>query len=217
MVIQTEIILKESNNITAFARKISAKLSAFFYRLSVSRIRGFDLYLMYEDRVILEDNIIPYFVSSKEFHKILFVGCDWYTKPYRKIFKNKEYWTIEIEESRKKYGSSRHIVDGIQNLDRHIENGYFDVVFFNGVFGFGLDAKEDTEEAFNQCYQALRPGGILVFGWNDVPQYRPFPVMTCTNLKKFEPYIFAPLSTAQYLTHTHLEHTFNFYIKPKTN
>jgi hypothetical protein len=183
--------------------------------LSVSRLRGFDLYHNSPDRLILEDIIIPYFNRLPEFHKILFVGCDWYTNPYKKLFKSKEYWTIEVDERQKKYGSERHIVDSLNSLSKYIEPGYFDLIIYNGVFGYGINTKEDTEESFRQCLLALREEGILIFGWNDVPEYKPFPVMECENLNKFKPYLFVPLSTSQYLTpNTPRRHTYNFYIKP---
>ncbi|ARV59685.1 hypothetical protein BZZ01_14535 [Nostocales cyanobacterium HT-58-2] len=203
-------------NPSVLVRKLVGRIKYFFYQLSVGRFRGFDLYLNSPDRLVLEDRIIPYFISHSEYQKILFVGCDWYTKPYRKLFKNKEYWTIEIEEWKKRYGSKNHIVDSLQNLELHIQSHYFDVIIHNGVFGHGINTKKDTEESFDQCFQALREGGILVFGWNNVPQYTPFPVTTeCENLKRFDPYFFQPLSTAEYLTpNTETKHTFHFYKKP---
>jgi SAM-dependent methyltransferase len=196
---------------------LARKIKNIAYKLSISRIRGFDLHLNSPDRIVLEDTILPYLVSCSNLQKVLFVGCDWYTQPYKKIFKNKEYWTIEINERNKKYGSKNHIVDRLQNLSNYVKSDYFDLIIYNGVFGFGTNTREDTEESFKQCFQALRKGGVLVFGWNDVPQYKPFPVLEeCENLKKFEPYIFPALSTSQYLTpNTEFRHTYNFYTKPK--
>ncbi len=196
--------------------RIFKKTRQIAHKISVSRRCGFDLHHNSPDRLILEDIIIPHLIASSEFKRILFVGCDWYTKPYKKFFKTQEYWTIEIDETKKRYGAKNHIIDSIQNLSNHVSQNYFDVIIHNGVFGYGVNTKEDTEESFNQCFQALRAGGILVFGWNDVPQFKPFPVIEeCQSLHKFEPFLFAPLSTANYLTpNTQLRHTFNFYIKP---
>ncbi|MBW4634494.1 MAG: class I SAM-dependent methyltransferase [Iphinoe sp. HA4291-MV1] len=215
MTTQTEIIWKPS----VFARKVVGRISFIFYQLSVGRFRGFDLYLDSPDRLVLEDVIIPYFISRSEYHKILFVGCEWYNKPYRQLFRNQEYWTIEIEEWKKRYASKRHIIDSLLNLDLHIENNYFDIIIYNGVFGHGINSREDVEESFNQCYKALREGGILVFGWNNVPQYTPIPVTTeCENLKKFDDYFFEPLSTSEYLVpNTEFKHTYHFYKKPVAN
>ena len=97
-----------------------------------------------------------------------------------------------------------------------IRNDYFDLIVCNGVFGWGINNKEDTEVAIKQCYSCLRPAGMLVLGWNDVSTYRPyFAIGKCENLSKFQPYIFPPLSTAKYLTeNSPTQHTYNFYLKP---
>ncbi len=187
------------------------------YEASIRRLRGLDFHLNFPDRFILEDIIIPYFVERREFHKILFVGCEWYTKPYKKYFKNKEYWTIEIDPQKAKYGSKQHhITDALQNLSLHVAENYFDLIIFTGVFGHGINSKEDTEQAFAQCFQCLRAGGILVFGWDDKPEYKPFPVLEeCENLKKFAPYFFPPLATANYIVKDcPFGHRFDFFIKP---
>ncbi|BAZ26788.1 hypothetical protein NIES4073_76980 [Kalymmatonema gypsitolerans NIES-4073] len=191
------------------------KVQSFLFIIATHRLRGFDIHLNHPDRRVLEDIIIPYFVKRDEFHKILFVGCDWYTKPYKKYFKNKDYLTIEIEQNKSKYGANNHISDSIEKLSNHVKRDYFDLIFFTGVFGHGLNSREATEEAINQCFQCLREGGVLVFGWNDTPELAPFPVIQeCQNLKKFDSYFFAPLSSSQYLVADELRHTFIFYMKP---
>lgn len=202
----------------SLSNRLIQKLRDIRGSISIRRIRGFDVYLNTLDRFVLENTIIPYFISQPEYRRVLFVGCDWYTKPYKKLFKNQEYWTIELDAEKKKFGSKNHIVDSFLNLSKHIEPGYFDLIIYNGVFGFGINSREDTEESFQQCFQALRAGGILVFGWNDVPEYRSFPFTQCASLEKFEPYLFPPLSTCEYLTpNTSNRHTYNFYIKPHAN
>lgn len=185
-------------------------------QLSKVRLRGWNLNLNLPDRLILEDVILPHLVSKGDMRKILFVGCDWYTKSYEKSFKNRDYWTIDIDEKKKKYGSKKHIVGRLQDLSAHIESNYFDLIICNGVFGRGMNTREDAEDSFNQCFRALRDGGLLVFGWSDVDRSRPFPVVDeCQSLRKFEPYYFAPLSTSQYLTpHCERRHIYNFYFKP---
>lgn len=147
------------------------QIQSFLFILSVSRIRGLDLHLNCPDRYVLEDIIIPYFVNNQEFDKILFVGCDWYTKPYIKYFNKKEYWTIEIDQEKSKFGLKRHITDSLLNLNHHFEEGYFDLIIYTGVFGYGINSRQETEESFQQCFQCLRDGGVLVFGWNDIHSY----------------------------------------------
>jgi SAM-dependent methyltransferase len=190
-------------------------VQSFLFIIATHRLKGLDIHLNLPDRRILEDIIIPYFASKDEFKNILFVGCDWYTKPYKKYFKNKNYWSIDIDKNKKKYGADTHITDSIENLSQYISNNYFDVIFFTGVVGHGLNSREGADEAINQCFQSLRPGGILIFGWNDTPELRPFPVIQeCENLKKFDSYFFKPLSSSQFLVDDELRHTFIFYIKP---
>lgn len=57
---------------------------------------------------------------------------------------------------------------------------------------------------------------MLVFGWNDVTRHKPFPVIEeCQNLRQFEPVVFSPLATSQYLVAESSDrHVFNFYQKP---
>ncbi len=157
LAVQPKKILK-----TVLPKYLVYNIQSLLYKISNSHVKGFNLHLNTPDRHVLEEIIIPYFIHRKEFYKILFVGCDWFTKPYNGYFKNKEYWTIEIDESRKKYGSPRHIVDSFLNLSNYFDNNYFDVIVYNGVFGWGINNREDTETSFQQCFQCLRSGGILV-------------------------------------------------------
>src|SRR5262245_31683246 len=90
-----------------------------------------------EDRSILEGMVLPYFADDQTVQKILFVGCAAYTKSYENIFRDKEYWTIDPKRVKKKYGSTRHIVDSITKIDRYIARDYFHVIIMNGVIGYG--------------------------------------------------------------------------------
>lgn len=202
---------------TVLPNDLVVKIQSSLHILSVSR-RGFDLHLNSPDRYVLEDIIIPNLVAQKELYKILFLGCNWYTKPYKKYFR-KEYWTIEIARSKSKFGSKRHIVDTLQNLGKYVEDEYFDLIVCNGVFGWGINNKYDTELAIKQCHICLRKNGILVLGWNDVSTYRPYFAMgKCENLSKFTPYLFPSLATTQYLTQdSPTNHTYSFYIKHSGN
>lgn len=201
---------------TVLPNNLVSKIQSSLHILSIVRMRGFDLHINFPDRDILEDIIIPNFVADKNIYKILFVGCEWYTKPYIKYFKNKEYWTIEIDPNKRKYGNpNRHIVDALQNLDKHITTNYFDLILCNGVFGWGINNQADTEIAIEQCYTCLRKGGILVLGWDDVDSNRPFFASEdCDSLNKFKPYFFAPLSTSEFsIVDSPTKHIFSFYNK----
>ncbi|MDF5731144.1 MAG: methyltransferase domain-containing protein [Rhizonema sp. PD38] len=180
-----------------------------------------DIPLVTNDRRILEQKIIPYFLDKQEFTKVLFVGCGSYTRHYEKWFKHKqEYWTIDINPFNKIFGAKKHIVDSSSNLNLYFKENYLDLIICNGVFGHGLDEREDVDKAYGACYQCLRNGGVLIIGWNDDAE--PFPLNTSESIKKFKPFIFTPLSNsssqisiAQYMNVTDgsESHVYNFYIK----
>lgn len=104
-------------------------IQRFLFIIATHRFKGLDIHLNFPDRRILEEIIIPYFVNKDEFKNILFVGCDWYTKPYKKYFKNKNYWSIDIDPRKKIYGANKHITDSIEKLNNYIDDNYFDVIF----------------------------------------------------------------------------------------
>lgn len=54
----------------------------------------------------------------------------------------------------------------VLNLDSHYPPRAFDLILCNGVLGWGVDAIEDQRRAFNVMAQTLKPGGVLVVGWN---------------------------------------------------
>jgi SAM-dependent methyltransferase len=172
--------------------------------------------LNFPDRVLLEDTILPYIKQQADCRRGRFIGCDWYTRDYERLMRGREFWTIEIDPAKAKYGSSHHIADGLENLSRHFTEGYFDAIIHTGVFGWGVDSRADTEHTFEECRRCLRPGGLMVFGWDDVPRHRSFPVIQeCAALRRFEPVVFPPLGAHQHLTaDNELRHTFNFFRRP---
>jgi hypothetical protein len=166
------------------------------------------------DRQILERDIFPYIVEHREFHDSLWVGCSWYTAPYTALFPDRNFWTLDFDVLKQRYGSARHVVDGMEHLRRHFGVGVLDLVLCNGVVGWGLDSKAQIEQAFDGCFESLRPGGVLMIGWNDVPHARPIPFADLTSLARFEPYLFPPLHAHELRTHSVGRHVFTFYRKP---
>jgi len=172
-------------------------------------------FLRNEDRRVLEQVIFPHFLRSEACRDVLFVGCDWYTEGYNKWFEEKKnYWTVDLDPSNEKYGARQHVVDRMQNLGRHFRRGAFDLIVCNGVFGWGLDARVDVEQAFLACHRCLRKDGVLVIGWDGVEERCPLPLEECQSLRAFTPLIFPPLGTNEYQTDTPYHHTYTFYIKP---
>jgi len=167
-----------------------------------------------EDRRILEESIFPYYRDDTGFQKVLFVGCAAFTSHYqRQFFADKEFWTIEPESRQAKFGSTNHVIAPIEDASKHFGAGYFDVIFCNGVYGWGLDTLAQGEAAFVQCHTCLRSGGHLVFGWNDVPQRTPFSLEQIQSRNSFSRLEFPPLRVWRYLTDTRHRHVFDFYQK----
>ena len=162
----------------------------------------------------METEIFPYFVPRAEYFKILFVGCAWYTRGYQSLFRGKDYQTLEIDPRERRCGAKKHITDSLENISRHYDEGELDLIICNGVFGWGLDEKTAVEAAFDGCFRCLRPGGVLVQGWNDTPERCPFPLADCESLKQFEPFVFPPLGAAEYRLAMVSRHVYSFYVKP---
>lgn len=194
-------------------RSLAARIAGRLGRLARSAV-GLDSFLRNEDRRIFEQVVLPYFQADIACSHILFVGCDWYTKGYTRRFSNKNYWTLDIDPQMRKFAARHHIVDGLQNVSRHFAGGALDVIICNGVFGWGLDTPGDVDQAIRGCHDVLRPGGWLVLGVNGVSERRPSALETCRSVAAFEPAVFPPLGTANYLTETPWQHRFIFLRKP---
>lgn len=170
-----------------------------------------------EDRRVLETIILPHFAGRDDIERVLFVGCAVYTRHYPALLPGKEFFTIDCDPRQRRFGSSHHIVDRLENLERHVKPGFFDLVLCNGVFGWGLQQPMQCETAFSACYRCLRAGGEMVLGWNDIRQRRPFPLEQIGALALFEPKIFAPLGSCRCITATANRHTYAFFVtRPQT-
>ena len=166
------------------------------------------------DRRILEESIFPYYLKDPAVKKILFVGCAVFTSHYqRKFFADKEFWTIEPGAHEAKFGSTNHVIAPLEEASKHFQPGYFDLIFCNGVYGWGLDSPAQGEAAFAACHTCLRDGGHLVFGWNDVPERTPFALDEIQSRNLFKREQFPPLQNWRYLTATRYRHVFDFYRK----
>ena len=164
------------------------------------------------DRRVLETTVFEYFRSSPDIRSVLFVGCDWYTRHYdRAYFGSKNYWTLDPAASARKFGARRHVIAGLEDLGRHFPARYFDLIICNGVYGYGLDTRDQCERAFDECYRALSPGGQLVLGWDDIPRRTPVPLDKIESLRRFTKHEFPPLGTWHYVTNTPYRHTYDFY------
>jgi len=165
-------------------------------------------------RYLLEEVIFPALLARPDLRRILFVGCDRYTRHYPRVFADRDFATIDADPAKARYGAERHIVDSLVGLPRHFEPGSLDAVICNGVFGWGLDAPEEIDAAVSHCHDCLRPGGILVVGWNDREPWRPAPFESLAAFRRFEPLTLPPFPGPVYPTLGEMRHVYNFYLRP---
>jgi len=166
------------------------------------------------DRIVLEHQIFKHYAALADLRNILFVGCDADTAGYHEAyFKGRRFLTLEPNEANRGFGASEHIVGTMEEMGKHIPAQSLDLIICNGVFGWGLDEKENCEKAFAAAYEALKPGGEMLLGWNDVPRRCPFPLESITSLSRFRRAEFPLFGNWRYLTDTVYRHTFDFYRK----
>ena len=166
------------------------------------------------DRIVLEHQIFKHYAAHAELQNILFVGCDADTAGYHETyFHDRRFVTVEPNELNRDFGAKEHIVGTLEELGKHIPAGSLDLIICNGVFGWGLDDKDNCEKAFAAAYEALKPGGQMLLGWNDVPRRCPFPLESIASLSKFRKHEFPLFGSWRYLTDTVYRHTFDFYLK----
>jgi SAM-dependent methyltransferase len=178
-------------------------------------VRRLGAFHLTDDRRLLESVILAYLRDDPGVKRLLFVGCEWYTKPYEQLFRSKEYWTLEIDSKKRRFGARHHVIDALRNLDRHVPAGYFDAIICNGVFmKTAIETPAEAEPSFATCRDCLRPGGWFVLGWNDTDDLRPYPPSQSPELGKFERVSFPPLGSSEFLTATDYRHTYTFFKKP---
>jgi SAM-dependent methyltransferase len=164
-------------------------------------------------RSVLEDVVFPAVRAENDFRRILFVGVDFYTAHYPASFPDREFWTIDVLPERAAYGADKHVVGSI--TEEHFTPDSLDVVICVGVLGWGVDTPQEAEKAMAQCFDILRPGGLLIVGWNDANGFRPpVPVDELAALRRFDRVAFGPFPAATYPTFDRLRLTLEFYEKP---
>ena len=106
------------------------------------------------------------------------------------------------------------VVDGLENVRSHYAENSFDAIICNGVYGWGLNEHKMLEQAIDGCFGVLKPGGVFVFGWNDVPEHTPVPLDRIEGLLKFQDLVWPSLNSERHVCKGSLRHTFDFYTKP---
>ncbi|WP_292092657.1 class I SAM-dependent methyltransferase [Brevundimonas sp.] len=101
--------------------------------------------------------------------RILWVGTRPYTAENYAVLASGggEVWTTDVDPQAARWGQSgRHRTGDVCEIDRLFSDMIFDTIIFNGVLGFGVDAPEDQQRALTALAKILRPGGLMLLGWN---------------------------------------------------
>jgi hypothetical protein len=123
-------------------------------------------------RVFFDEVILP--ESTKAAKKCLFIGVDWYNKYIWKKYDSIYWVTVDPIKKNSQYGASEHYIGGfplgsIELISKH----KFDVIYFNGVYGWGLNHLDELKDTFCQLRLLLKNGGKIVFGYNETPERNP--------------------------------------------
>ena len=120
------------------------------------------------DRRVLRNEILGELARDPGVERVLFVGVQWYTTSYPAIFEGKTFATIDPEPKVASFGGKPHAVGQIQDLGEHFRGVVYDAIVMSGVIGFGLDDPAEVDRALAACAKALRRGGWLVLGVNEL-------------------------------------------------
>jgi hypothetical protein len=119
------------------------------------------------DRVYLRQVILPQIARRGGI--ALLVGCRRYTQqdPLFLQQRGTVCWTLDIDPAVIRWGAEgRHVVAPIEQAAKLFCAAMFDTVVLSGVFGFGVNEIDAQEAAIDACAAILKPGGLLVLGWN---------------------------------------------------
>ncbi len=167
------------------------------------------------DRRMLEDVILERYAASPRRLEVLFVGTRWYTGAYERLLAGHGYLTIDVDPRAARHGSTQgHVTLCASEAAAWFAAGRFDVIVFNGVFGWGLDERGAVEAAVSGFHCLLREGGELVVGWNDVALRRPFALSELKALHAYERFAFQTDGPLVLEVRGPNRHRFEFFRKP---
>ncbi|MEM9478578.1 MAG: class I SAM-dependent methyltransferase [Verrucomicrobiota bacterium] len=165
------------------------------------------------DREVYHEEILPYLSTLPQIKRVLDIGCEWYNLHHRRLFRQHEYWTIDLDAEKAGFGSRNHIVGSALELDKHFEADSFDLVLCNGVFGWGVNESSEVASLAEQVASMLVVGGKVVVGWNpgttNVPELSPSVAMSL----QFDPWKFPPQKASSFIANRENGHTFEFFAK----
>ncbi|WLW64082.1 methyltransferase domain-containing protein [Achromobacter aegrifaciens] len=207
-----------------FVKKIPYALKRAVFRASpaLARTLGLDFRLRVPSRMFMEQEVFKYVnqqfqrATTAPAARCLFIGLDKHNWHYDRLL-DLDFYSIDLNPRNAAYGPpGRHVVGSATELSSYYPPNSFDVVFANGLIGFGLD----TEEAFNQLmfesHRVLASDGMLVLGYNDKPNRLSFKVEQAAGFeafKTFEPGI-TGMTGARHIVEDGFRHCYVF-LRPR--
>lgn len=155
---------------------LSRKFSHLSWRARVSALRLFNARAAKrsEARQVFENEVLFAVSHVLRPRRILAVGVARYTRFYEKLFPGAVFETVDIDPANAAWGSTqRHYVGGIADLPAQSGSVGYDVVLFNGVYGWGVNSSEELAASMDAVASLLLDDGVMVFGWNCVPSRDP--------------------------------------------
>lgn len=152
------------------------KNSHLWWRVRVSALRLFNARAAKrsEARQVFENEVLFAVSHVLRPRRILSVGVARYTRFYERLFPGAVFETVDIDPGNAQWGSKqRHYVGGIAELPPQTDGSKYDVVLFNGVYGWGVNSSSDLSASLEAMASMLADDGVMVFGWNCVPSRDP--------------------------------------------
>lgn len=163
--------------------RLRHKLNKVIFRLSPALAErcNIDFRLATPSRAFMENEIFSYVNrlagATSQRSRLLFLGMDRYNWHYPRLLHAVEFHSIDIRPERAKYGPpGRHVVGDVMDMAGHYGEEAFDIVIANGLLGFGVNTRHAMKMLLAQCHGVLKPGGLLVLGFNARADIVPFPV-----------------------------------------
>ncbi|SSW62958.1 hypothetical protein [Achromobacter agilis] len=164
-------------------RKLRYLLKRALFKLSprAAERLGMDFRLRAANRQFLEESVFGYInrmaAEARCPVKTLFVGIDKHNWHYPRLL-NTEFHSLDIEARKAVYGQpGRHWTGSAIRMAEYYGGNVFDVVVANGLLGFGIDEAGGCRQLLENCEAVLKPGGLLVLGYNDRADRAPYPVL----------------------------------------
>jgi SAM-dependent methyltransferase len=164
-------------------RKLCYLLKRALFRMSprAAEKLNIDFRLRAANRQFLEQSVFGYINrmagQAPGTIKTLFVGVDKHNWHYPRLLKT-EFHSLDIEAGKAVYGQpGRHWTGSATSVAGHYGDNAFDVVVANGLLGFGIDEAQGCRHLLENCEAVLKPGGLLVLGYNDRSDRVPYAVL----------------------------------------